>query len=403
MSEPAVSDDIPLPFAHTAGPRDASLVMVGEAWGETEERVGGIPFAGASGREFARMLVETGWDDPRGTLARAVEAREDGVWLGLREEWLQASGVMLTNVFALRPISNNLGYLCATKSELPASYDLPPVRTENPRYVNTQYLPHLQRLARELVLCPRSLILCLGGTASWALVGSSAIGRLRGAVTLRGRLAPVAHGQSQLLPTWKVLPTFHPASIFRAWAWRVIVLADLLKARREREFPEVHRPRRSVITFPTIEEVETWADETLCADAPYVALSPDIETMNGQIRCIGFARSRSESLVIPFIRDAGGGSYWATGEDELRAWCAVARLLASPLPKIMQNGLFDLQYLTRAGLHVVNARHDTMLLHHVMYPEMQKSLGFLGSVYTSEAAWKTMRLHKGEEELKRDE
>jgi hypothetical protein len=31
---------------------------------------------------------------------------------------------------------------------------------------------------------------------------------------------------------------------------------------------------------------------------------------------------------------------------------------------------------------------DTMLLHHALYPEMQKDLGFLGSIYTNEASWK---------------
>jgi hypothetical protein len=44
---------------------------------------------------------------------------------------------------------------------------------------------------------------------------------------------------------------------------------------------------------------------------------------------------------------------------------------------------------------------DTMLLHHSMYPELPKSLGFLGSIYTNEAAWKLMR--RDAEELKRDE
>jgi hypothetical protein len=34
---------------------------------------------------------------------------------------------------------------------------------------------------------------------------------------------------------------------------------------------------------------------------------------------------------------------------------------------------------------------DTMIAHHAMYPEMAKSLGFLGSVYTDLPAWKPMR------------
>ena len=393
-----ITTSVPEPFAHCAGPRTASLVVVGEAWGESEERNAGIPFCGASGHEFSKMLIETGWDDSRGTLARAVEAFEAhrfGEWLSLREEWLHNADIMLTNVFALRPISNNLGYLCASKGDLGDAYNCPPVRTENPRYVKTEYLSHLSRLREEVRAGPRNLLLCLGGTATWAMVGSSAIGRLRGAVCQSRDDAPMGLGGV------KCLPTFHPAAIFRAWHWRVIVLADLLKARREREFPEVHRPLRSVIINPSLDQIETWVEETLRGS--FTLLSPDIETMNGQIRCIGFARRRDESIVIPFISDLTGKSYWNNIDDEVMAWSYVQNLLDCPLPKIFQNGLFDLQYLIRAGLTVRNARHDTMLLHHVLYPEMQKSLGFLGSIYTNEMSWKLMRLHKGAEELKRDE
>ena len=42
-----------------------------------------------------------------------------------------------------------------------------------------------------------------------------------------------------------------------------------------------------------------------------------------------------------------------------------------------------------------------MLLHHALYPEMLKGLGFLGSIYSEEIAWKSMRT-KGDN-LKRDE
>jgi uracil-DNA glycosylase len=387
-----------LAFAHTAGPHDARCIMIGEAWGEQEDQYG-VPFAGASGREFARMLIESGWDIDD-LLAHAVEQLSTRDFLAAREEWLQRASVLLTNVFALRPTNNNLAYLCTARSDLPTSYALPPIRSENPRYVKEDYLPHLQRLRTEVEHDPRNLAIALGGTACWSLVGSHAIGRLRGAIS-------TARGGPSALTGIKVLSTYHPAAIFRAWQWRVIVLADLIKAKREAAFAEVRRPAREVLVNPSIEDVEWWTQHTLLTweNEPerFAFLAPDIETMNGQIRCIGFARSRSESLVIPFIKDLRGASYWENEDDELRAWYAVRALLDSPLPKIFQNGVFDLQYLIRAGLRIRNAMHDTMLLHHALYPELQKGLGFLGSVYTNEPAWKTMRLRKGEEELKRDE
>jgi hypothetical protein len=42
-----------------------------------------------------------------------------------------------------------------------------------------------------------------------------------------------------------------------------------------------------------------------------------------------------------------------------------------------------------------------MLLHHALYPEMQKGLGFLGSIYSNEPAWKLLRGKA--EELKKDD
>ena len=82
------------------------------------------------------------------------------------------------------------------------------------------------------------------------------------------------------------------------------------------------------------------------------------------------------------------------------AWNLVQALLASPVPKTFQNGLYDLSYLIRMGLVVKNCVDDTMLHHHALMPEMQKGLGFLGSVYTNEASWKLMRHN---ESNKRDE
>jgi DNA polymerase I-like protein with 3'-5' exonuclease and polymerase domains len=108
-------------------------------------------------------------------------------------------------------------------------------------------------------------------------------------------------------------------------------------------------------------------------------------------------------LVVPFIARLTGGSYWGDESHELRAWACVRALLESKIPKVFQNGLFDAQYLSRMGFRLQSLRHDTMLLHHALFPELQKGLGFLGSVYTNEQSWKMLRRHKGEEELKRDE
>jgi hypothetical protein len=50
-------------------------------------------------------------------------------------------------------------------------------------------------------------------------------------------------------------------------------------------------------------------------------------------------------------------------------------------------------------IKVLGAAEDTMLLSHALHPESLKGLGYLGSVYSSEAAWKHMR--KKHETIKR--
>lgn len=442
MSErDAVSEHICLPpFAATSGPRDARTVICGEAWGETEERLR-VPFAGASGRLLFQLLLET-WGGDHAPLLAAALAETDGArWLALREEWLHAESILLTNVLALRPPSNNLAFVCCKKDELDASSpgrELPPLRTENPRFLRAMYLPELRRLGDEIAASPRNLFLALGNTPTWAALGSAAIGTLRGAVAEgggasslwnrleSGRAGEVEHmhrvdrvlqrqghtsadgrggpGATESEPerraaaSLKILPTYHPAAIFHRWEWRAVLAADLLKANRERQFAEVRRRRRRILTSPTIAEVEAWTREALASAR---LLAPDIETMNGQIRCIGFARAIDDVLVVPFIADLSGRSYWSTLDEECRAWACVRALLESEIPKLGQNFLFDLQYITRMGIRPRRCLHDTMLLHHVMFPELQKGLGFLASVYCNESAYKLLRKHG--EELKRDE
>jgi hypothetical protein len=186
----------------------------------------------------------------------------------------------------------------------------------------------------------------------------------------------------------KVLPTYHPSAILRNWALRPIVVADLLKEERERHFPEIRRPARTVIVNPSLQDIRDYLKE----DHPI--LSTDIETKNGAIECIGFASRKDHALVVPFTMDEGDGSYWPTLGDELEAWSMVKNLLERPMPKLFQNGLYDLQYIVKMGIRPRNCIADTMLLHHALYPEMLKGLGFLGSIYTSEPAWKMMRLDK---------
>jgi len=71
------------------------------------------------------------------------------------------------------------------------------------------------------------------------------------------------------------------------------------------------------------------------------------------------------------------------------------------IPKLFQNGLYDIPFILRTvGIRVLGATHDTMLLHHALQPESLKGLGYLGSIYTDHHAWKTE--YRNSKTIKRD-
>ena len=373
------------PFFVWVGPRRPKMLIIGEAWGEQEE-LHRQAFVGTSGKELWRMLGEAIPDQPQLRQLADETLNYGSSWIRHRGEWLEALGIAFTNVLAFRPPGNDLAGLCTSKLEATGRAAGWPSLSKG-KYLAERYFGELDRLEEELEESRPNLLVLAGNSACWAVLRATNIGSIRGAVTTDGK------GR-------KVLPTYHPAGVLRQWAWRPIVVADLMKAWREAQQPELIRPQRKVLVSPTIEQVEGWTEQTL-AERPSL-LSCDIETGAGQIKCIGFARSRSEALVIPFV-DQGvqGWSYWSESE-ELRAWACVDKLLASDIPKVGQNFLYDLQYLLRVGLRPESCLEDTMLLHHSLHPELQKGLGFLGSIYTNEASWKLMRRQRPDTE-KRDE
>ena len=77
----------------------------------------------------------------------------------------------------------------------------------------------------------------------------------------------------------------------------------------------------------------------------------------------------------------------------MEVWRFVKQVLGVPKPpKLFQNGLYDIAFLWRSvGIPVFGASEDTMLLHHALQPESLKGLGFLGSIYSDEGAWKQER------------
>lgn len=325
------------------------IMLLGEAWGRDEEEAR-QPFVGASGRILNYMLRQVG-----------IDRKECAV----------------TNVFNLRPKPNNdVSNLCGAKGlSIPGR---PPLIRG--KYVLAEYGPELERLEREIANAKPNVIVALGATAAWAVLGTTGIRDIRGAPALS------SSGR-------KVIPTYHPAAVMRDWTLRPIVISDLHKARQESLFPELERPRREIWIEPTLDDLDQFYISYIEESS---VLSVDIETADGQITCIGFSPSPSVALVVPFVDpQASDGNYWRSEREEIEAWRWVRWILSLPKRVVGQNFIYDMNYLWRTyGIPVPSSSEDTMLLHHALQPEMQKGLGFLGSVYTLESSWKIARKAK---------
>lgn len=332
------------------------IMIIGEAYGE-QEAAEGRPFVGKSGWLIKQLLAQSG-----------IEFRE----------------CYVTNVFNLQPKpSNDIVNLCGARIDgIPGM----PALVKG-KHIDAKYLPELRRLYEEINAVNPNLIIALGATAAWALLGTSGIKSIRGAPI--GTTAPAAPATGvQLRRAFKVLPTYHPAAVLREWSLRPIILADLDKARRNSRTPDIVRPSREIWIEPTLDDLVRYELDCI---KPARRLSIDIETKGDQITCIGFAPSTSNAIVIPFWSAAQrDGNYWRSLEDELIAWDYVRRWCAMK-PSVFQNGLYDIHRLWRTyGITCDLAEHDTMLLHHAQQPEMEKGLAFLATIYTEEASWKFM-------------
>lgn len=344
-----------------SGPRNARIMLVGEAPTGSELRMG-LPFVGSAGQELRRMLKKANF--------REAE-------------------IFFTYVFFTQPEKNDVKNFCASKTVVGKSYPLPPLATG--KYVLPEHLHNLTRLEAEIRSVNPDLIIAVGNTACWALLQRTGISKLRGSVFPN---ALVEDGPP-------VFPTYHPSAVVRQWELRTIAIMDLIKAKRFLD-EGFHPPRRELWLTPTIEECEEFCERFIFG-VPVPLLSFDVETLARTVTCIGFAATPDRALTIPFYDPtAEDKNYWPTAALERRAWNLVRKVLESPIPKLGQNGLYDIQYCYTWKIKVSNYEHDTMIRHHALYPELEKGLGFMGSIYTDEAPWKLLRA-RNKDNLKIDD
>jgi uracil-DNA glycosylase len=354
------------------------LFLLGDHWTENESRTQ-TAFCGHSGLELLRMLSDAGQLEltsaDRGFVSdfykRGDPRAIDSIWR------LHADQFYRTNVFNIHPAANRLEWFCGLKARGVRGY--PSILPS--KYIEAKYQPELDRLGDEILAVDPNLIVALGNLAFWALCGKTGVAKLRGTTTTT----------THLVSGFKILPTYHPKSVLQQWENRPTTVIDLAKAGRENTFPDVRRPACEIWIEPTLEDIHDFIQRYVHSCR---ILSVDIETSGSRITCIGFAPSISQAIVIPFDDERSKtGSYWPDFQSESRAWRYIRMVLTDPrIPKLFQNGLYDIAFLWRAyGIGVMGAIHDTMLLSHALQPESLKGLAYLGSIYTDHGPWKSER------------
>ena len=310
------------------GPHTAKIAIVGEAYGAAEEKAG-KPFVGRAGWELDKLLHS------------CQIKRED---------------LYITNVVNERPPGNNFQ----------AKY-----------YKNGKPTPelchHTVELHTELAMLPLlEKVICLGKEATYAMTNKG--------TEIYGYWTPVHFkGMNQV---W-VMPTFHPATIFRSakiketdgtsstYNTRQIIAFHLMKAKRSPQYDEYE-------TY-IISGEDHYTHPLDDIKQPKGPVAVDIEVLNKEIVCIGWSINGEAGVCVDLRK-----GYQVPHEVE---W--IKKVLANKkVAKIFHNAPYDIPWLTLKLGWEVNNFCDTMVIQKSLFPDMPKSLKFCTGMHTNLPYWK---------------
>lgn len=332
---------MPATLFHPEGPRNAKIVIIGEALGEQEE-FGGGPFMGHSGNELTKMLAEAG---------------------------IRRQDCYITNVLWERPPDNDLDYYFAKNKTEAKQLEPQGWKWINGKCCAPAIQSALFRLDAELSCLRPNVIIALGNVPLWATTGKW------GVTTWRSSEMESPYG--------KVVPTYHPAGILRQWDWRATAVHDLRRAARESEYDELRRAPWQFCVRPSLgavlERLDTILSKLTAGDR--VHLSVDIETRAGHIACIGLAWSKLEAICIPFMCIERKEGYWTEGQESAIVW-KLHQVLKHPNAFIIgQNHSFDLQYLRYHYLLDYEVDFDCYVAQSIVFAGQPRTLDYQASMY----------------------
>ena len=338
----------------TSGPTNARILIVGDFPGNEDIRVS-RPFSGLSGQELGRMLREAGIITSECRMVFACPTRPR---TGELDEWLHQ------------------------KRSAPPSGFLP----LHDGFVHPDIYGAVDDLWAEIKTCDPDVIITLGDLPLWLLTH----GEARSCFEWRGSQLFTSTGH-------RLVATTDPATILRQWSMRQIMVTDLKRAKTWAT-TKAAPPSWTFIIRPNFSDVMRTLRVLLNrANREPLRLACDIETRDGMTTCLGIGWSRTHAMCIPFWTKAGE-SYW-TLEEEVQIVHLLYRLLTHKHVRVVgQNFIYDAQYIFREWGFVPHTTDDTMVMQHVAFAGMSKSLDFLSSLYCDfYRYWKQDRLKEGDD------
>ena len=241
-------------------------------------------------------------------------------------------------------------------------------------WVKPEFMPRIEDMCAKIKERKPNAVIAMGKIAFWAVTSGARLTDHRGTPYFSEKIGA------------KVLGTSGLSAFTKDWSLRSIVIADINKACEHNKFKGFREKRREVYT---VDDPIRDIPKLRSALTDFIAV--DVETEASQITCLSLSPSENVSYVIPFWNKSKQGYHQFPKEIEELLWKFLFELLADPkIRKVFHNSLYDLSYFRHHGIPTLGTIEDTMLMHHSLSPEMQKSLGFLGSLYCDVSAWKTL-------------
>lgn len=242
---------------------------------------------------------------------------------------------------------------------------------------------------KEVLKKGAKVVVPLGNTAMKVLGIEGTITKNRGSVFMSPLIE--SFGIGRIVP---VIPTFHPSYILRG-QWKEVPtwIADLTKA-YDLTKKEYKPPKEEFIIFPELNDVIKFKNKVINGKK---LVGVDIETIglnpfhaSGQIVMVGLSYDSSHALVIPFL-DHNKDSYWNMEEERI-VKTALKDILAK-CDTLFQNCLFDAFWLEKHIGPCKKIKHDVMIAHHSLNPELPHNLGYITSIYGETPFWKELKLN----------